>query len=106
MRRLLPSLCTLLLLAAAGPGAPAAEPSASRALAAALDEHWQHRLETEALLRMRRGLPVHELPDLSFAAAQREAGDAVLGSGSLPLAVLEQHVDWWIEEEKATRPAT
>ena len=74
MRRLLLSLCPLLLLAASAPGAPAAEPSAaSRALAAVLDEHWQHRLETEAPLRLRRGLPVHELPDLSFAAAQREA---------------------------------
>ena len=79
MGRLLLSLCMLLLLAAAAPGAPApaAEPSAaSRALAAVLDEHWQHRLETEAPLRLRRGLPVQELPDLSFAAAEREAAFA------------------------------
>ncbi|HEX5759936.1 MAG TPA: DUF885 domain-containing protein [Thermoanaerobaculia bacterium] len=26
--------------------------------------------------------------------------DAVLGSGAMPLAVLEKHVDWWIEEER------
>lgn len=26
---------------------------------------------------------------------------AVLGSGSLPLAALEAHVDWWIEQERA-----
>ena len=43
------------------------------------------------------------------AKAQRELGvkfdlrrfhDAVLGSGAMPMAVLEKHVDWWIGEEK------
>jgi uncharacterized protein (DUF885 family) len=42
--------------------------------------------------------------------AERELGarfdlrrfhDAVLGSGSLPLSVLERHVEWWIAQEKA-----
>ncbi len=41
--------------------------------------------------------------------AERELGpkfdlrrfhDAVIGSGALPLSVLEKHVDWWIGEEK------
>ncbi|HSG40220.1 MAG TPA: DUF885 domain-containing protein, partial [Thermoanaerobaculia bacterium] len=41
--------------------------------------------------------------------AQRELGakfdlrrfhDAVLGSGAMPMTVLEKHVDWWIGEEK------
>lgn len=44
--------------------------------------------------------------------AERELGarfdlrrfhDAVLGSGSMPLTVLEQHIDWWIGEEKKRR---
>jgi uncharacterized protein (DUF885 family) len=30
----------------------------------------------------------------------RRFHDAVLGSGSMPLAVLEKHIDWWIGEEK------
>jgi uncharacterized protein (DUF885 family) len=43
------------------------------------------------------------------ARAERELGakfdlrrfhDAVLGSGAMPLSVLEKHVDWWIGEEK------
>ena len=42
--------------------------------------------------------------------AERELGpkfdlrrfhEAVLGSGSLPLSVLERHVEWWISQEKA-----
>jgi len=31
----------------------------------------------------------------------RRFHDAVLGHGAMPLAVLEQHVDWWIEQERA-----
>lgn len=43
------------------------------------------------------------------ARAERELGgrfdlrrfhDAVLGSGAMPMSVLEKHVDWWIGEEK------
>jgi len=30
----------------------------------------------------------------------RRFHDAVLGSGSMPLSVLEKHIDWWIGEEK------
>lgn len=30
----------------------------------------------------------------------RRFHEAVLGSGSMPLAVLEKHIDWWIGEEK------
>jgi len=30
----------------------------------------------------------------------RRFHDAVLGSGSMPLTVLEKHIDWWIGEEK------
>jgi len=41
--------------------------------------------------------------------AERELGpkfdvrafhDAVLGSGSMPLSVLERHVEWWIAQQK------
>ncbi|MDQ5872127.1 MAG: DUF885 domain-containing protein [Acidobacteriota bacterium] len=49
------------------------------------------------------------------ARAERELGpafdvrrfhDAVLGSGPMPLAVLERHVDWFIETEKARETVT
>ncbi|MEO8347953.1 MAG: DUF885 domain-containing protein, partial [Acidobacteriota bacterium] len=49
------------------------------------------------------------------ARAERELGaafdvrrfhDAVLGSGPMPLAVLERHVDWFIETEKARESVT
>jgi uncharacterized protein (DUF885 family) len=30
----------------------------------------------------------------------RRFHDAVLGSGSLPPAILARHVDWWIEQER------
>jgi uncharacterized protein (DUF885 family) len=30
----------------------------------------------------------------------RRFHDALIGSGSMPLAVLEKHIDWWIGEEK------
>lgn len=33
----------------------------------------------------------------------RRFHDAILGSGALPLKVLEKHVDWWIREEKTRR---
>lgn len=44
--------------------------------------------------------------------AERELGsgfdlrrfhDALLGNGSLPLGVLERHIDWWIAKEKSSR---
>ena len=31
----------------------------------------------------------------------RRFHDAVLGHGAMPLSILEKHVDWWIEQEKA-----
>ncbi len=39
--------------------------------------------------------------DLGAAFDVRRFHDAVLGSGPMPLAVLERHVDWFIETEKA-----
>lgn len=33
----------------------------------------------------------------------RRFHDAVLGSGSLPLQILERHVEWWIGQEKARK---
>ncbi len=31
----------------------------------------------------------------------RDFHEAVLGVGSLPLAVLERHIDWWIEQQRS-----
>lgn len=39
--------------------------------------------------------------ELGAAFDMRRFHDAVLGSGPMPLAVLERHVDWFIETEKA-----
>jgi uncharacterized protein (DUF885 family) len=33
----------------------------------------------------------------------RRFHEALLGSGSLPLGVLERHIDWWIAQEKTPR---
>ena len=44
--------------------------------------------------------------ELGSAFDVRRFHDAVLGSGPLPLAVLERHIDWFIEAEKARVSAT
>jgi hypothetical protein len=85
---------------------------------------WQYRLDHQPALRLQQGLPVESLPEISEESsrketariwelrrkAERELGpkfdlrrfhEAVLGSGSLPLSVLERHVEWWIGQEKA-----
>jgi uncharacterized protein (DUF885 family) len=36
----------------------------------------------------------------------RRFHDAVLGSGAMPLTILEKHVDWFIAQEKATKSRT
>lgn len=46
-------------------------------------------------LRTRAGAALGERFDL------RRFHEAVLGPGAMPLAVLEQHIAWWIEQEKA-----
>ncbi len=35
----------------------------------------------------------------------RRFHDAVIGHGAMPLAVLEEHIDWWIGQEQARRDA-
>jgi uncharacterized protein (DUF885 family) len=52
--------------------APAPDDS-SRRLAAAVDEYWRHLERTSVSLRLRRGLPITELPDPSLGQARREA---------------------------------
>ena len=52
--------------------APAPDDSARR-LAAAVDEYWRHLERTSIGLRLRRGLPITELPDPSLAQTRREA---------------------------------
>jgi uncharacterized protein (DUF885 family) len=43
--------------------------------------------------------------ELSTSFDVRRFHDAVLGSGPMPLAILEQHVDWFIAGEKARSAA-
>ncbi len=59
-------------LAASLAAAPPPRDPAQR-LAAAVDEYWRHLERTSLGLRLRRGLPVTELPDLSLAEARRQA---------------------------------
>jgi uncharacterized protein (DUF885 family) len=40
--------------------------------------------------------------ELGDAFDLRRFHEAILGSGAMPMTVLEQHIDWWIEQERAT----
>ncbi len=74
MRRSLATSVVAVVLAlplAASAQPPAETPAA--ALAEIAEAHWQHQLERSPALRVRLGLPVAALPDLSHAAAQRDA---------------------------------
>ncbi len=51
-----------------------------------------------------RDLREHARAELGDRFDVRRFHDAVLGHGAMPLAVLTEHVDWWIAREKA-RPA-
>jgi uncharacterized protein (DUF885 family) len=88
----------------------------------AIDYMLEHTLETEVQIGTETLRYAVDMPGQALAyklgeskiwelrrKAERELGkgldvrrfhQAVLGSGSLPLAVLEKHVDWWIGEEK------
>lgn len=73
-------LLLLVVLFARGTGAEesredaAAEPaSSSTLLAQVVDEAWQHRLDQELGLRLKRGLPIHLLPDVTYDHARQEA---------------------------------
>ncbi|HKV06845.1 MAG TPA: DUF885 domain-containing protein [Thermoanaerobaculia bacterium] len=91
----------------------------------AIDYMKEHTLESEVQIGTETLRYAVDLPGQALAyklgankiwelrqKAERELGkdfdvrrfhDAVLGSGALPLAVLEKHVDWWIGEEKKGR---
>ena len=67
----------ILLLSPLGlePAAPAAapQPSGAEALERILDDYWNHQLEQSLDLRLRHGLAVERLPDVSFEQQRREA---------------------------------
>jgi uncharacterized protein (DUF885 family) len=72
MRRATPLLFTALAcLACSEPAVEAADSSTD--LTAILDELWEHELERSVEAQIRRGLPVTELPPVSYEDAQREA---------------------------------
>jgi uncharacterized protein (DUF885 family) len=56
--------------------APATTPAKSAELAAIADELWSRALERSALLRMREGVAIARLDDLSHAAAERAIAEA------------------------------
>jgi uncharacterized protein (DUF885 family) len=45
----------------------------SQQLAAIAEEHWQHQLAGDVATRSQLGLPIEPFPDVSYAAAQRDA---------------------------------
>lgn len=71
---------------------PVTQPeSPSVRLAAVAEAQWQHSLATTLPLRLKLGLPVHDLPDVSWSGAQREAEFArsILGRlATIPPAAL------------------
>ena len=64
-------LSSATLLVACGGGTDGGgDPSAE--LAAVVDELWEHGIENDPMARVGRGMPVTQLPDLSFEGAQAE----------------------------------
>jgi uncharacterized protein (DUF885 family) len=43
----------------------------------------------------------HAEAELGDAFDLREFHEAVLSPGALPMTVLEEHIDWWIEQQRA-----
>ena len=92
----LPALVIAMFVSACQPGA-APDPSAEAdALATLADELWQRRLDNQPYARMMAGLPIEQLPDLSYEKAEEEAqfAQAVLDR----LAAIDEtalgHDDW------------
>src|SRR5262245_22595502 len=64
------------LLRATGASQTPAASAGSQLLAQVVDELWQHQLEEDPSLRIRYGLPVHELPRMGPSEVQHEAAFA------------------------------
>lgn len=58
-----------------------------------------YRMGRETIVRLR----AKAMSGLGDRFDLRRFHEAILMSGSLPLAILEQHVDWWIANERAAR---
>ena len=58
---------------AAPPGQPSAAAPAAAELARIADDFWRHQLEEDVSTRVREGLQMESLPDLSAAHAEKEA---------------------------------
>lgn len=95
-----PFLTALLgaaMLAAACAPAAAPSPSAdAEALAALADELWARQLDNVAYVRLMEGLPIEQLPDLSYEKAEEEAqfAQAVLDRLAAIDETLLEHDDW------------
>jgi uncharacterized protein (DUF885 family) len=59
--------------AAPPPSGPGAAASAAAELARIADDYWRHQLEEDVSTRVREGLQMESLPDLSAAHAEKEA---------------------------------
>jgi len=93
----LPALVAIALFAAACQPAALPDPSAdAESLATLADEIWARQLDNDTYARLMKGLPIEQLPDLSYEKAEEEAqfAQAVLDR----LAALDEtaldHDDW------------
>lgn len=68
------SLLSLLLLASAAPPPPGG--GSAKALAMIVDEYSQHQIDSSPAERLQRGLPVHDLPELTEESVAKEAAFA------------------------------
>lgn len=92
----LPALVITMFVSACQPVA-APDPSADAdALATLADELWQRRLDNEPYARLMAGLPIEQLPDLSYEKAEEEAqfAQAVLDRLAAIDETALEHDDW------------
>jgi len=77
--------------------------SARRRVAAAAAAWWEHQLDNDLELRLRHGLRMERLPELSPEALRLEGrfAESILARlAGIRAGVLEEHVDWFIREEQ------
>src|SRR5262245_15610183 len=71
--RLTPTLLLGLVLFVSATPAPVAQSPDTGRLESLIDEYWTRTLDQAPLLRLKYGLPVEELPEISLEQARRDA---------------------------------